>query len=43
MAIWTMDINIDLGCSRALDPDVALKGSKNLDIFMAPGGSMAYG
>lgn len=38
-----MDINIDLGCSRALDPDVVLDGNKDLDITMAPGGSMAYG
>jgi hypothetical protein len=39
-----MDINIDLGCNRALDPDVALGGSKDLDIItMGHGGSPAYG
>lgn len=35
VAAWTMDINTDPGCSRTLDPDITLGGSKVHDINMA--------
>lgn len=38
---WTVDISVVPSCSRASDPDMALFGSKELDVTMALGGSTA--
>ena len=39
LAAWTVGLNTDLSCSRALDPDVAFGGSKDQDLIMFSGGS----
>ena len=39
MAIGATDINTEPGCSRAIDPDIALSRSFDLDITMDLGGS----
>ena len=39
LAAWTVGLNTNLSCSRALDPDVAFGGSKDQDLIMFSGGS----
>ena len=34
MGTWAMDINIDTGCSRLMDSDMALSSSPGLDDTM---------
>lgn len=40
LVTWTLDINTDPSCTRALDPDMAL--SKNQDITIDSGGIIGH-
>ena len=42
VAPQTVDINIDPGCGRTMDPDMVLINCPGLDVILVPGGSTGH-